>query len=67
MRDAPTVTTRDQLDALPDDSVVLTDGVPARKHLGDWYFANDDGDGYSSESLVLVPACSVDWVRRQPL
>ncbi len=57
----PRVVSTEQLDALPDDTTVLVDDVPARKHLGDWYFANDDGDGYPSSSLALYLPAVVLW------
>jgi len=57
LRELLTVRSVEELDALPDDTAVLVDDCPARKHLGDWYFANDDGAGYGSESLALyLPA-----------
>lgn len=65
LREAVTVRSVEELDALPDDAVVLVDDCPARKHLGDWYFANDDGDRYGPESLALyLPAVVLyrpDW------
>lgn len=60
-REAAMITTVEQLDALPDDSAVLVDDTPARKHLGDWYFANDDGDGYGSRSLALYLPALLVW------
>ena len=64
-RESLMVRSVEELDALPDDTAVLVDDVPARKHLGDWYFANDDGDGYGSKSLALyLPALVLyrpDW------
>lgn len=58
---ARTIETVEQLDALPDDSVVLVDDCPARKHMGDWYFANDDGDSYGSRSLALYLPARLLW------
>ncbi|QRZ10190.1 hypothetical protein [Mycolicibacterium austroafricanum] len=40
-RDSLMVRSVEELDALPDDTAVLVDDCPARKHLGDWYFANE--------------------------
>lgn len=62
LRQQRTITTAEQLDALPDDAVVLADDTPARKHMGDWYFANDDGDGYGSRSLALYLPARLLWL-----
>ncbi|MEX3655272.1 hypothetical protein ABFW14_08485 [Mycolicibacterium fortuitum] len=56
----PVIETVEQLDALPDESVVLLhgpNGGAIQKRYGTWHWANDDGDdSWSSELESFLPA-----------